>query len=107
MTARQAALLRFLETRQTTSDEAPSFDEMRSALGLRSKSGIHRLLTALEAQGRIVRSRYRARCINVVQPDLPVTLAELQAFAQRLVAHEGPERARAAAAGIVPQLRAA
>ena len=55
MTPKQAALFRFLEHRQSTGDVVPSFDEMREALGLKSKSGIHRLLTGLEEQGRILR----------------------------------------------------
>lgn len=41
----------------------PSFDEMRHACGLRSKSGIHRLVTALEERGYIIRLKHRARAI--------------------------------------------
>ena len=50
----------------------PSFDEMKEALDLRSKSGIHRLITALEERGFIRRLPHRARAIEIVR--LPETL---------------------------------
>lgn len=63
MTERQAQLLGFIRSRVEADGVAPSFDEMLAFTGLRSKSGIHRLLTALEERGHIFRIPNRARCI--------------------------------------------
>ncbi|MEX2036370.1 MAG: repressor LexA, partial [Xanthobacteraceae bacterium] len=51
LTRKQFELLRFIHERLTESGVPPSFDEMKDALDLRSKSGIHRLITALEERG--------------------------------------------------------
>lgn len=56
----------------------PSFDEMKDALGLRSKSGVHRIITALEERGKIVRLPNRARSIAIADDNLFLRLpAEL------------------------------
>lgn len=66
LTAQQRALLTFIERYQRDHDGvAPSFDEMKEAIGLASKSGIHRLLTALEERGFIRRIKNRARALEV------------------------------------------
>lgn len=66
LTARQAQLLGFIETyTREHGGVSPSFGEMSTALGLRSKSGIHRLLEALEDRGAIKRMTNRARSIVV------------------------------------------
>ena len=62
LTPRQADMLALLKRSPLT----PSFEEMQSALGLSSKSGVHRLITALEERGFIARIRNRARAIQVL-----------------------------------------
>ncbi len=70
LTRKQFELLRFIHERLTESGVPPSFDEMKDALDLRSKSGIHRLITALEERGFIRRLPNRARAIEVIKlPD--------------------------------------
>ena len=66
LTAKQRELLNFLTAYQADHDHAPSFDEMKDAIGLKSKSGIHRLVSALEERGHIKRLANRARAIEVV-----------------------------------------
>ncbi len=67
LTRKQYDLLRFIHARTQRDGVAPSFDEMKEALDLRSKSGIHRLITALEERGFIRRLAHRARAIEVVK----------------------------------------
>jgi len=70
LTRKQFELLRFVHDRLKESGVPPSFDEMKDALDLRSKSGIHRLITALEERGFIRRLPNRARAIEVIKlPD--------------------------------------
>ena len=70
LTRKQFELLRFIHERLTEAGIPPSFDEMKDALDLRSKSGIHRLITALEERGFIRRLPNRARAIEVIKlPD--------------------------------------
>jgi repressor LexA len=67
LTRKQHELLRFINERLTESGVPPSFDEMKEALNLRSKSGIHRLITALEERGFIRRLPNRARALEVIR----------------------------------------
>src|SRR6516225_7788086 len=67
LTRKQFELLRFVHERLTETGVPPSFDEMKDALDLRSKSGIHRLITALEERGFIRRLPNRARAIEVIK----------------------------------------
>jgi repressor LexA len=70
LTRKQLELLRFIHERVTEAGVPPSFDEMKDALDLRSKSGIHRLISALEERGFIRRLPNRARAIEVIRlPD--------------------------------------
>jgi DNA-binding IclR family transcriptional regulator len=69
MTKQQKALLDFIKLRIDETCCSPSYDEMKEALGLHSKSGIHRLIVALEERGFIRRFAYRARAIEVVSPN--------------------------------------
>ena len=70
LTRKQLELLRFIHERLTEAGVPPSFDEMKDALDLRSKSGIHRLISALEERGFIRRLPNRARAIEVIRlPD--------------------------------------
>ena len=73
LTQKQFELLRFIHERLKESGVPPSFDEMKDALDLRSKSGIHRLITALEERGFIRRLPNRARAIEVIK--LPESVA--------------------------------
>jgi SOS-response transcriptional repressor LexA len=66
LTKRQRQLLDFIVEYTETRRIAPSFDEMKDALGLHSKSGIHRLINALEERGLIRRINFRARAIEVL-----------------------------------------
>lgn len=72
LTAKQRELLNFLMKYQAEFDHAPSFEEMKEAIGLKSKSGIHRLVSALEERGHIRRLANRARAIEIVDVSAPV-----------------------------------
>ncbi|GAB1381208.1 transcriptional repressor LexA [Pararhodobacter aggregans] len=67
LTRKQLELLELIDARMKRDGVPPSFDEMKDALNLRSKSGIHRLITALEERGFIRRLAHRARAIEVVR----------------------------------------
>jgi repressor LexA len=67
LTRKQYELLRFIHERLKESGVPPSFEEMKEALDLRSKSGIHRLITALEERGFIRRLPNRARALEVIR----------------------------------------
>jgi len=71
LTAKQRELLLFIDSRLKQSGISPSFDEMREALDLKSKSGVHRLISALEERGFIRRLPNRARALEVMK--LPET----------------------------------
>lgn len=86
LTRKQQELLLFIHQRLQEDGVPPSFDEMKDALDLKSKSGIHRLITALEERGFIKRLPNRARALEVIR--LPEAIAARQARA------ETPERPR-------------
>ena len=88
LTKKQLDLLQFIHARVQRDGVPPSFDEMKDALDLRSKSGIHRLITALEERGFIRRLPHRARAIEVTR--LPEALGGT------------PEPARASSATVTP-----
>ena len=67
LTAKQRELLIFIDARLKEGGISPSFDEMREALDLKSKSGVHRLISALEERGFIRRLPNRARALEVVK----------------------------------------
>ena len=67
LTNKQRDLLLFIHERIEAAGVAPSFDEMKSALGLKSKSGIHRLITGLVERGYLQRLPHRARALDVVK----------------------------------------
>jgi repressor LexA len=73
LTAKQRELLIFIDGRLKQDGVSPSFDEMREALELKSKSGVHRLISALEERGFIRRLPNRARALEVLK--LPETAA--------------------------------
>ena len=79
LTRKQQELLLYINRRLGEDGVSPSFDEMKNAVGLKSKSGIHRLITALEERGFIRRLPYRARALEVLKlpPGNDETIASL------------------------------
>ncbi len=77
LTKKQHLLLMFIDQRLNDSGVSPSFDEMKDALGLKSKSGIHRLIMGLEERGFIRRLPHRARALEVLKlPDNAIAAAK-------------------------------
>lgn len=87
LTRKQLELLDFIKTRMDVDGVPPSFDEMKDALDLRSKSGIHRLITALEERGFIRRLAHRARALEIIK--LPDAM-EKPGFTPRVIAGDKP-----------------
>lgn len=87
LTHKQLELLDFIQKRMARDGVPPSFDEMKDALDLRSKSGIHRLITALEERGFIRRLAHRARALEIVK--LPESM-ERAAEAERALLQPQP-----------------
>jgi repressor LexA len=80
LTAKQHELLNFIHQRLSATGVSPSFDEMREALDLKSKSGVHRLISALEERQFIRRLPNRARALEVVKmPEVAAAAAPAQA----------------------------
>lgn len=96
LTKKQLDLLEFIHKRVQRDGVPPSFDEMKTALDLRSKSGIHRLITALEERGFIRRLAHRARAIEVVR--LPESLGgePTTGFSPRVIQGDKPSASRPA-----------
>ncbi len=65
LTKKQRDLLMYIHTHMSGDDVAPSFEEMKDALGLKSKSGIHRLITGLVERGYVERLPHRARALAI------------------------------------------
>jgi len=97
LTRKQYELLRFINERLKEAGVPPSFDEMKDALDLRSKSGIHRLITALEERGFIRRLPNRARAIEVIKlPELAASSGGRRGFTPSVI--EGTLGKRSSAA---------
>ncbi len=96
LTKKQLDLLEFIHKRVQADGVPPSFDEMKIALDLRSKSGIHRLITALEERGFIRRLAHRARAIEIVK--LPESLGgePTTGFKPRVIEGDKPSGPRPA-----------
>ena len=95
LTKKQHELLTFINTRLQESGVCPSFDEMKDALGLKSKSGIHRLITGLEERGFIRRLPHRARALEVLRVSENFPGPSPQAFDPKVIEGgfgEGPEK---------------
>jgi len=91
LTKKQLDLLEFIHTRVQRDGVPPSFDEMKEALDLRSKSGIHRLITALEERGFIRRLAHRARALEIVKlPDSMQTSQTTRGFKPRVIDGDKP-----------------
>src|SRR4051795_8842112 len=87
LTKKQSELLRFINERLKETGVPPSFDEMKDALDLRSKSGIHRLIMALEERGFIRRLANRARAIegSRLPESATVSAPRLQKFSPSVI----------------------
>lgn len=86
LTRKQHELLRFIQERLRETGIPPSFDEMKDALDLRSKSGIHRLILALEERGFIRRLANRARALEVIKmPEMSTPQSARQKFSPSVV----------------------
>lgn len=100
LTAKQHELIRFIQRRLEETGVSPSFEEMKEALDLKSKSGVHRLISALEERGFIRRLPNRARALEVIrQPEdaTPAPRASLRLAAENLAPAAAAPRASAAA----------
>jgi len=91
LTRKQLDLLEFIHKRIQRDGVPPSFDEMKDALDLRSKSGIHRLITALEERGFIRRLAHRARALEIVR--LPESMGgeATTGFTPRVIQGDKPD----------------
>jgi repressor LexA len=90
LTTKQKELLAFIDARLQETGVPPSFEEMKEALALQSKSGVHRLIMALEERGFIRRLPHRARAIEVIK--LPDAMADGQRRGLSLIEGSGRRR---------------
>ena len=81
LTRKQHELIRFIQSRLEDTGVSPSFEEMKDALDLKSKSGVHRLISALEERGFIRRLPNRARALEVMRQPEDVTKGSVRAAA--------------------------
>ncbi len=88
LTRKQHELLLFINQHLSRNGVSPSFDEMKDALGLKSKSGIHRLITGLEERGFIRRLAHRARAVEVLRlpEDLKSERPDVRRFEPQVIA---------------------
>lgn len=96
LTRKQHELLRFIQARLEESGISPSFEEMKEALDLKSKSGVHRLISALEERGFIRRLPNRARALEVLRQPEDVTnkpAAPARGGGEALASIRAPQRA--------------
>ncbi len=109
LTPHQRALKHFIAHHTREHGVAPTFDLMKEALGLKSKSGVHRLLDALEERGHIVRMRYRARAITIIDAPQIDTADALRVVLDRckMTADTAQEVARLLAAEVAPPCKMA
>src|SRR5688572_30978727 len=99
LTAKQHELLRYIQRKLEETGISPSFEEMKDALDLKSKSGVHRLISALEERGFIRRLPNRARALEVLrQPENVSSSSARPAPANDTVVQITPPAARPAAA---------
>ena len=94
LTAKQHELLLYIQRKLEETGISPSFEEMKDALDLKSKSGVHRLISALEERGFIRRLPNRARALEVLRQPENVTASPRPAPANDTVVQLTPARAR-------------
>jgi len=106
LTAKQHELIRFIQTRLEATGISPSFEEMKEALDLKSKSGVHRLISALEERGFIRRLPNRARALEVLKQPDDVSAAGIRSAAANdlLARHTNPPPAAPAPANDVIEI---
>lgn len=106
LTRKQLDLLSYINKRVQRDGVPPSFDEMKDALDLRSKSGIHRLITALEERGFIRRLAHRARALEIVK--LPESLGgtSMMGFEPQVIDGDRPDAGPPAGARAVSTIDA-
>ncbi len=110
LTAKQQQLLMYIKQHLDLGGISPSFEEMKDALDLKSKSGIHRLISALEERGFIRRLPNRARALEIVKlPDgapaaLPANVTPLRQVAASAPAPSAPSRSMPIAANDVIEI---
>lgn len=92
LTRKQLDLLDFINKRVKRDGVPPSFDEMKVALDLRSKSGIHRLITALEERGFIRRLPHRARAIEIIRLPEALEGPGSAVFSPKVIDGDRPDR---------------
>ena len=103
LTRKQHELIRFIQARLEETGISPSFEEMKEALDLKSKSGVHRLISALEERGFIRRLPNRARALEVLkQPEDVTSKSPLRT--DNVVTLKRPELARSAPANDVIEI---
>ncbi len=97
LTAKQHELIQFIQQRLEETGISPSFEEMKEALDLKSKSGVHRLISALEERGFIRRLPNRARALEVIrQPEdaVPASASKVKAANDLVGARKAPPASR-------------
>ena len=104
LTAKQHELLLFIQRKLEDTGISPSFEEMKEALDLKSKSGVHRLISALEERGFLRRLPNRARALEVLRQPENVTASARSAPANDTVVAMTPPRARPEAANDIIEL---
>ena len=100
LTRKQLELLDFINKRVARDGVPPSFDEMKDALDLRSKSGIHRLITALEERGVVRRLPHRARALESVKLPEALESGSATGFRPRVIEGDRPAAAPPAALAV-------
>jgi repressor LexA len=104
LTAKQHELLLFIQRRLEETGISPSFEEMKDALDLKSKSGVHRLISALEERGFLRRLPNRARALEVIRQPEDVTSGKRVPANDRVSQVTMPPRAMPAAANDVIEI---
>lgn len=104
LTAKQHELIRFIQQRLEETGISPSFEEMKEALDLKSKSGVHRLISALEERGFLRRLPNRARALEVIREPGDTTPARSAPASDNVVPMPAPAARAPAAANDVIEL---
>ena len=104
LTAKQHELIRFIQQRLEETGISPSFEEMKEALDLKSKSGVHRLISALEERGFLRRLPNRARALEVIREPGDTTPARSASASDNVVPMPTPRGAAPEAANDVIEL---
>jgi repressor LexA len=99
LTKKQHELLMFINRRLAQDGVSPSFEEMKDALGLKSKSGIHRLISGLEERGFIRRLAHRARALEVMKRPEEMSIGEAAVVAADVMSGAADEPAEEALSG--------